>query len=141
MILLPEEIIELILSFAPDFRDNLKRCQKEMLLYHRPLYVKKVVAGFSPGIADSSTWHNFSNKNSEIRIWRRGTINGPMQYMLLKLHTIEITPYRGRSDINWHNRDMNLYYGWTKMNNYKYLSELFEWNTESSSYAFTMGYH
>ena len=50
MILLPEEIIELILSYAPDFRDNLKRCQQEMLLYHRPLYVKKVVAGFSPGI-------------------------------------------------------------------------------------------
>ena len=28
---LPEEIIELILSFAPDFRDNLKNCQMEIL--------------------------------------------------------------------------------------------------------------
>ena len=46
MILLPEEIIELILSYAPDFRDNLKRCQKELLSNHRPVYYKKVHAGF-----------------------------------------------------------------------------------------------
>ena len=26
---LPEEIIELILSYAPNFRDNLKKCQNE----------------------------------------------------------------------------------------------------------------
>ena len=36
-ILLPEEIIEYILSFAPDYRDNLKKCQSE-LLENKPIY-------------------------------------------------------------------------------------------------------
>ena len=147
MILLPEEIIELILSYAPDFRDNLKRCQKEMMLTHRPLYVKKVVAGFSPGIADSPTWPNFGIKNNEIRIWRLGTINAPMEYMLLKLHAIEITPerevYGGEEEVWrwWHTRDMYLYYGWTKADNKTYFDTIYDWNTESNSYEFTPGYY
>ena len=140
MILLPEEIIELILSYAPDFRDNLKRCQEEMLLSHRPLYVKKVVAGFSPGIADSPTWDNFSNRNNEIRIWRQGA-NTPMMYMELKLHAIEITPHRPPNDRHRHDRDMYLYYGWTKADNKKYFDTIYEWNTESNSYEFTPGYY
>ena len=140
MILLPEEIIRLILSYAPDFRDNLKRCQQEMLLYHRPLYVKKVVAGFSPGIADSPTWHNFSNKNNIIRIWRQGA-RVPMTYMELKLHAIEITPHRPPNDTHWHDRDMLLYYGWTKADNKTYFDTIYEWNTESNNYEFTPGYY
>jgi len=140
MILLPEEIIELILSYAPDFRDNLKRCQEEMLLSHRPLYVKKVVAGFSPGIADSPTWHNFSNRNNILRIWRQGA-NVPMTYMELKLHAIEITPHRPPNDRHWHDRDMYLYYGWTKADNKIYFDTIYEWNTESNSYEFTPGYY
>ena len=140
MILLPEEIIELILSYAPDFRDNLKRCQEEMLLSHRPLYVKKVVAGFSPGIADSPTWHNFSNRNNILRIWRQGA-NVPMTYMELKLHAIEITPQRPPNDTHWHDRDMYLYYGWTKADNKIYFDTIYEWNTESNSYEFTPGYY
>ena len=141
MILLPEEIIELILSYAPDFRDNLKRCQEEMLLSHRPLYVKRVVAGFSPGIADSPTWHNFSNKNNVIRIWRQGA-RVPMTYMELKLHAIEITPQRPPDQItHWHDRDMYLYYGWTKADNKIYFDTIYEWNTESNSYEFSPGYY
>ena len=141
MILLPEEIIELILSYAPDFRDNLKRCQEEMLLSHRPLYVKRVVAGFSPGIADSPTWHNFSNKNNVIRIWRQGA-RVPMTYMELKLHAIEITPQRPPYQItHWHDRDMYLYYGWTKADNKIYFDTIYEWNTESNSYEFSPGYY
>ena len=140
MILLPEEIIELILSYAPDFRDNLKRCQEEMLLYHRPLYVKRAKLGFSPGIADSPTWHNFSNKKNIIRIWRQGA-NVPMTYMELKLHAIEITPHRPPNDTHWHDRDMYLYYGWTKADNKTYFNTLYEWNTESNSYEFTPGYY
>ena len=140
MILLPEEIIRLILSFAPDFRDNLKRCQKEMLLYHRPLYVKKVVAGFSPGIADSPTWHNFSDRNNIIRIWRQGA-RVPMTYMELKLHAIEITPHRPPNTRHWHDRDMLLYYGWTKADNKTYFDTIYEWNTESNSYEFAPGYY
>ena len=146
MILLPEEIIELILSYAPDFRDNLKRCQEEMLLSHSPLYVKKVVAGFSPGIADSPTWDNFSNKNNILRIWRQGA-RAPMTYMELKLHAIEITPerevYGGEEAAGrwWPTRDMHLYYGWTKADNKTYFDTIYEWNTESNSYEFTPGYY
>jgi len=42
---IPEEIIELILSYAPDFHDNLLSCHEEMLIDHRPIYYKKVVSG------------------------------------------------------------------------------------------------
>lgn len=145
MILLPEEIIRLILSFAPDFRDNLKRCQKEMMLTHRPLYVKKVVAGFSPGVADSPTWDNFK-KNDVIRVWRQGA-RVPMTYMELKLHAIEITPerevYGGEEEAGrWrHSRNMYLYYGWTKADNEIYFNTIYEWDTESNSYEFTLGYY
>ena len=141
MILLPEDIIRLILSYAPDFRDNLKRCQKEMMLIHRPLYVKKVVAGFSPGIADSPTWHNFSNKNNVIRIWRRGA-RVPMTYMELKLHAIEITPHRPpEQQRHWHDRDINLFYGWTRLSNNNAWNTICEWNSESSHYGFSPGYY
>ena len=136
MILLPEEIIRLILSFAPDFRDNLKRCQKEMLLYHRPLYVKRVVAGFSPGIADSPTWHNFS-KNDSIRIWKYGNV-GPMEYMILKLHAIEITSHRPPNDRHWHDRDIILYYGWSKPTNKYFWNTVLQWNKYREE--FTPGY-
>ena len=37
---LPEEIIEYILSFAPDYRDNLRECQRE-LLKNKPIYFWK----------------------------------------------------------------------------------------------------
>ena len=141
MILLPEELIELILSFAPDFRDNLKRCQKELLLSHRPIYYKKVHVGFSPGIADSPTWHNFSKKNNKIRIWRNGNINGPMEYMELKLHAIEITPHRPPNERFWHDRDMNLYYGWVKLKNKLVWNTICDWNSHCSAYEFTPGYY
>ena len=121
MILLPEEIIKEILSYAPDYHDNLLRTHKEML-ENRPCYYKKVVAGFSPGIADSPTWHNFK-KNDEIRVWKRG-IRGPMEYVLLKLHAIEITPWRNTNVVRYHNRDINLYYGWAKARNEYFWQEI-----------------
>ena len=93
---LPEDIIEYVFSFAPNFRDKLKACQEEFLDKHRPCYFKKVVAGFSPGIADSPTWHNFA-KNDTIRIWNNRP-SGPMEYTVLKLHAIEITPHRPPND-------------------------------------------
>ena len=118
---IPEEVIELILSFAPDYHDNLLSCHKEMLTDHRPMYYKKVSVGFAPGVADSRDWDNFK-RNEEITLWRRGTFNlaGPMVFMKLKLYAIEITPeievYGGEEEKGqWrHSRHMNLYYGWTK---------------------------
>ena len=43
---LPDEIIDLILSFAPDFHDNLLTCHKEMLTDHRPIYYQKSCCWF-----------------------------------------------------------------------------------------------
>jgi hypothetical protein len=137
---LPDEIIDLILSYAPDFHDNLLSCHKEMLTDHRPIYYKKVVAGFTrgnhePGIADSSNWDNFK-RNDEIRIWRRGTHNfgGPMVFMKLKLRAIEITPerevYGGEEEQGrwWYSRDIILYYGWVNIRNKYFWNTVCEWN-------------
>ena len=126
---IPEEVIELILSFAPDYHDNLLSCHKEMLKHHRPMYYKKVSAGFAPGIADSRDWNNFK-RNEEIRIC------GPpgRVFMKLKLYAIEITPerevYGGEEEQGqWrHSRHMNLYYGWTKGSNDIFRRTLSEWN-------------
>ena len=132
---LPEEIIDLILSYAPDFHDNLLTCHEEMLTNHRPIYYKKVVAGFTPGLEFlHSDWDNFKRKD-EIRIWRRGTHNfgGPMVFMKLKLRAIEISPERGggrrRGGGRWRrSRDIILYYGWTKMTNKYFWNTVCEWN-------------
>ena len=104
-ILLPEDIINLILSYAPDFRDNLKKCQTELLFYHRPCYYKKVRCGFKPGISDSPTWHNFSARNNRI----------PIHYKINEgLHkTIHL----------------NLYYGWSKITNPHFWNTITEANS------------
>ena len=39
---LPDEIIDLILSYAPDFHDNLLACHMEMLTDHRFVYLGQV---------------------------------------------------------------------------------------------------
>ena len=135
--LLPEVIIEHILNFAPNFRDKLKACQKEFLDNNRPCYFKKVLAGFSPGIADSPTWHNFS-KNDSIRIWKYGNV-GPMEYMILKLHAIEITSYRPPNDRHWHDRDIILYYGWSKPTNKYFWDTVLKYNRHRNE--FTPGYY
>ena len=125
---LPEEIIELILSYAPDFRDNLKKCQWE-LLQNRPCFYKRVHAGFKPGISDSPTWHNFSNKNSFINVPIK-TIMGNICMYSLKLHAIEITPERQPNDRHWHSRDMNLYYGWARMKDISYWNRITRANAD-----------
>ena len=136
---LPDEIIDLILSYAPDFHDNLLACHMEMLTDHRFVYFKKVVAGFTPGIGEDPNWNNFK-KNDEIRIWRRATRNrrehydGPMMFMTLKLRAIEITPERTAAEIgrHWHARDINLYYGWAKITNKYFWHTLCEWNQHNN---------
>ena len=134
---LPEDLIEYVFSFAPNFRDKLKACQEEFLDKHRPCYFKKVVAGFSPGIADSPNWHNFS-KNSSIRIWNSRP-SGPMEYTVLDLHAIEITPHRPPNDRHWHDRDMVLYYGWSKPTNKHFWNMVLTWNRHRDQ--FIPGYY
>ena len=133
---LPEEIIELILSFAPDYHDNLLSCHKELLTYHRPMYYKRVNAGFTPGISDSLDWNNFK-RNDEIRLWKRTPTvenNGAILFMTLNLYAIEITPeievYGGEEEQGhwWYSRYINLYYGWTKATSDIFKRTLGEWN-------------
>ena len=126
---IPEEVIELILSFAPDYHDNLLSCHKEMLTDHRPMYYKKVSVGFAPGVADSRDWDNFK-RNEEIRLYKPPGV----VFMKLKLYAIEITPeievYGGEEEQGqWrHSRHMNLYYGWTKGSSDIFRRTLSEWN-------------
>ena len=141
MILLPEEIIQEILSYNADFHPNLMKCHEELLI-DRPCYYKRVHCGFKPGICDNPTWHNFSEKNNEISIWRRNpTVEnyGAMVFMKLKLHAIEITPERERTDRYWHTRDMKLYYGWARMTDMNF------WNTVTKANlihdTFSPGYY
>ena len=132
---LPDEIIDLILSFAPNFHDNLLSCHKEILTMHRPIYYKKVVAGFTPRIGDSSAWCDFK-RNDEIRIWRRGTFNLAGVFMKLKLRAIEISPERTNPERRrQRGRVVILYYGWTKMTNKYFWNTLCEWNQYNNELA------
>ena len=84
---LPEEIIEKILSYAPDYHPNLLKCHTE-ILKNRPCYYKKVVAGFKPGIGNHPTWQNFTKKNNhELKFVAPWLPN-------LKLYAMEITPVK-----------------------------------------------
>lgn len=127
---IPEEVIELILSFAPDYHDNLLSCHKEMLTNHRPMYYKKVSAGFVPGIADSRDWDNFK-RSEEIRLWKPVRLEDPMVFMKLKLYAVEITPEKilpNDKEGCWrHSRHMNLYYGWSKANTDSFWETIREW--------------
>ena len=139
---LPDEIIDLILSFAPNFHDNLLSCHKEILTNHRPIYYKKVVHVLRDDEPACAPRDNFE-KNDEIRIWRRGTHNfgGPMVFMKLKLRAIEISPerevYGGEEEQGrWRrSRVMILYYGWTKMTNKYFWNTLCEWNQYNNELA------
>ena len=130
---IPEKVIELILSFAPDYHDNLLSCHKEMLTHHRPMYYKKVIAGFPHPlfVTHSQDWNNFK-KNDEITLWKSYKSGGRV-FTKLKLRAIEITPerevYGGEEEQGqWrYSRYINLYYGWTKATRDVFRRTLREW--------------
>ena len=133
---LPDEIIDLILSYAPDFHDNLLACHMEMLTDHRFVYFKKEkVQEIYIWKGEEPNWDNVKRHN-ELRIWRRATrnrrehYNGPIISMTLKLRAIEITAERTAAAIGRHCnvRDINLYYGWAKITNKHFWHTLCEWN-------------
>ena len=59
--------------------------------------------------------------------------------MILKLHEIEITPHRPPNETHWHDRDMILYYGWSKATNKYFWSTILTWNRYREE--FTPGYY
>ena len=126
---LPEEIIDLILSYAPDFHDNLLSCHKEILTNHRPIYYKKVVHVLRDDDPACAPREDFE-RNDEIRLYKPPGV----VFMKLKLYAIEITPereiYGGEEEAGrwWQQRDINLYYGWTKISNKYFWDTLCEWN-------------
>jgi hypothetical protein len=58
---------------------------------------------------------------------------------IVSLHAIEITPERPPNDRYWHSRDMNLYYGWSKMTDINF----WETVTKANLYhdTFSPGYY
>ena len=104
----PDDLWNIIKDYQIDYKKNhhrkLKLCHGQIFSDHRPVYYKKVIGGFSPGIGDSPTWEHFSNRNNEISQWTRNN----KETMVLTLHAIEITPYSHYTD----ERYIILYYGW-----------------------------
>ena len=119
MTILPDEIIRHILEFNADFHPNLLECHKEMLKY-RPCFYKRVKGGFTPGLSDHPTWHNFKKNNHQINVY----IPGTTILFNLKLYAIEITPERERNTRFYHSRDIILYYGWERKNNKIYWNNI-----------------
>ena len=139
---IPEEIIRYILQFNinkviynlftkkpnniffnyyfSNYHQKLLNCHKEAM-EKRPCYYKVSVGGFTPGISDSPTWHDFK-RNSTIRVWYY--INGVANYIELELFAIEITPERPPNNVYWHSRDMRLYYGWKRCNDRQFLNQI-----------------
>ena len=109
---------------------GLVACTKKVSNAHIDL-LKEV--GFTPGIADSPTWHNFK-KHDTLRIWNRRQA-GPMEYTVLGLHAIEITPHRPPNDKIYHDRDIILYYGWTKPTNHHFWNIVLSWNIHAEQFA------
>ena len=143
---IPEEIIRHILEFNTNkiiynlFKNKtnniffyyyiskyylkLSNCHKE-LMKKRPCYYKVSVAGFTPGISDSPTWHNFKRNSTIIESYY---INGVLNHIELELFAIEITPetYNLKPEIttNDKSRDIRLYYGWKRLNDQQFLNEI-----------------
>ena len=111
----PDDLWNIIKDYQIDHKKHhhrkLKLCHEQIFSDHRPVYYKKVILGFSPGIADSPTWHNFSKNKNKISVWTRNN----KETMVLTLHAIEITPHRPPNDRYYHDRDMYLYYGWVNL--------------------------
>ena len=139
---IPEEIIRYILQFNinkviynlftkkpnniffnyyfSNYHKKLFNCHKE-IMNSRPCYYKISVGGFTPGISDSPTWHNFK-RNSTIKEWYY--IDGVQNYIELELSAIEITPERPPNNVYWHSRDIRLYYGWKRCNDPQFWNQI-----------------
>ena len=133
---LPDELWNIVKDYQIDKKKHhskkLKLCHEQLLL-NRPFSLKKRTLGLIRAIGHSPTWNTLSTR--DIIIFEAGS-ESPAR---LKLHAIEITPHRPPNDRHWHDRDMKLYYGWSKPTNKHFWNMVLSWNRHHEQ--FIPGYY
>jgi hypothetical protein len=132
---LPEEIIGYILSFAPDYRDNLKKCQSE-LLENRPIC-------YSTFVKSCYDYHDtIPQWLDDYRRVQTKYVNG-VGKRLIWVHSIEISPViRHDSKFGWNiscHRDITIRYGWGREKDHESWKAVLK--GEAGRKNLTTGYH
>ena len=129
---LPEEIIEYILSFAPNYRDRLKACQAE-LLENKPIYYSTFIT-----VADSTVevfsllgCLGGSVSNPQVKY-----ING-LGRRVIWPRSIEISPLRRR--YHRYCRYITYNYGWGREKDHESWKAILK--GEAGRKNLTTGYH
>ena len=162
--MLPEDIIKYILSFAPDFHDNYKKCHKE-LLENKHIYYSKIVKSCFE--KDIPKWLAYFAGNTQIRPdpistapmppgTRKMTVTVPqvitkgmkaMGVTDLLPHSIEISrQYHFKNEIDPF-RYITINYGWGREKNHKWVDILYPDQTSNgkkifiSFYGIACSYH
>ena len=129
---LPEEIIGYILSFAPDHRDNLKKCHDE-LLENKPIYYStwEIMAVYgTKELFDILDLHS-TGLNSQIKY-----ING-LGRRVIWPRSIEISPTRRR--YHGYCRYITYNYGWGREKDHESWKAVLK--GEAGRKNLTTGYH
>ena len=127
---LPEEIIGYILSFAPDHRDNLKKCH-EKLLENKPIYYSTFIT-----VADSteelfSLLDCYSWYSTQVKY-----ING-LGRRVIWPRSIEVSPIRRR--YHGYCRYITYNYGWGREKDHESWKAVLK--GEAGRKNLTTGYH
>ena len=134
---LPEDIIEHILSFAPNFRDNLKKCQEE-LLKNKPIYYHK-----SEYMALHSKENSIRCERLHVDEWLDAHAQSRVKYVngsgrtLIWAHSIEVSEVITRP--LWPVRLVTVYYGWGREKDHEAWKAVLK--GEAGRKNLTTGYH
>ena len=121
---LPEDIIRLILSYAPDFCDNYKKCHEE-LLENRPIYFSKLELKFTPQYY-CNIFKSYQKKVIKY-------VNG-LGRRVLSVTSIEVSP-----EIREHYRIITINYGWGREKDHETWKAVLR--GEAGRKNLTTGYH
>ena len=114
-IILPEEIIKYILSFAPDFRDNLKNCHAE-LLKNKPIYFWKLSTQTNPENVDDV----LNLFKDDFKRWEERFISG-LGIRIIWLRALEVSRPKTSNDYPSDTfRIVTAYYGWGREKDHPY---------------------
>ena len=129
---LPEEIIGYILSFAPDHRDNLKKCH-EKLLENKPIYYSRfeTIATSGSGEVFSLLTFAATGCNAQVKY-----ING-LGRRVIWPRSIEISPLRKR--YHGYCRYITYNYGWGREKDHESWKAVLK--GEAGRKNLTTGYH